>query len=173
MADRLRAAPFTYDEVGRTAAPYPNGFPDGYRLVRHTAVVGRGPEAFDEACRRVLTWRMHRDAGLRMSVSSPTVEHGAVVLARLGPGPLSLRIPCRVVYLVDEPGRRGFAYGTLPGNPESGEEAFLVTLAGDDVRFTVTAFSRAGTLLTRLGGPVSRRVQEWALRRYAAALRGP
>ena len=35
----------------------------------------------------------------------------------------------RVVYLVDEDGpvpRFGFAYGTLPGHAESGEERFLV-----------------------------------------------
>ena len=38
------------------------------------------------------------------------------------------RIPARVVYVVDEPARRGFAYGTLHGHPESGEEAFLVEL---------------------------------------------
>ena len=30
-----------------------------------------------------------------------------------------LRAPCRVVYVIDEPDVRGFAYGTLPGHPES------------------------------------------------------
>jgi uncharacterized protein (UPF0548 family) len=43
---------------------------------------------------------------------------GTDVLAHLGP----IRVPCRVVYVLDEPERRGFAYGTLPGHPESGEE---------------------------------------------------
>lgn len=170
-ADRLRLEPFTYDEVGRTAAPYPSGFPSGYRLVRHSDVVGHGRSAFDDACRRLMTWRMHVDSGLRVTVSSLVVEPEAVVVARLGPGPLSLRIPCRVVYVVDEPGRRGFGYGTLPGHPETGEESFLLTLDGGEVRFAVTAFSRPGTLLTRLGGPLSWRMQERALRRYAAALR--
>jgi uncharacterized protein (UPF0548 family) len=31
-----------------------------------------------------------------------------------------------VVYVVDEHDRRGFAYGTLRGRPESGEELFAV-----------------------------------------------
>jgi uncharacterized protein (UPF0548 family) len=31
-------------------------------------------------------------------------------------------VPCRVVYVVDEPRRAGFAYGTLPGHPEIGGE---------------------------------------------------
>jgi Domain of unknown function (DUF1990) len=41
--------------------------------------------------------------------------------------------PCRVVCVVDEAGptsKFGFAYGTLPGHVESGEERFLI-LAGD------------------------------------------
>lgn len=170
-ADRLRAEPFTYNEVGRTAAPYPSGFPAGYRLVRRSEVVGHGQAHFEEAGDRLMSWRMHRGSGLRVAVSSPVVEPDAVVVSRLGPGRLSLRIPCRVVYLVDEPGRRGFAYGTLPGHPETGEESFVVTFEAGEVRFTVTAFSRAGTLLTRLAGPLAWRVQGRALRRYAAALR--
>ena len=39
---------------------------------------------------------------------------GSEVIVHLGP----VRAPCRVVYVVDEPDRRGFAYGTLPGHPE-------------------------------------------------------
>jgi uncharacterized protein (UPF0548 family) len=50
---------------------------------------------------------------------------GAVVLLRAG----GLRIPCRVVYTVSEADRQDFAYGTLPGHPEQGEEAFVVTMA--------------------------------------------
>ncbi len=30
--------------------------------------------------------------------------------------------PCRVVYEVERPDARGFAYGTLPGHPATGEE---------------------------------------------------
>ena len=39
--------------------------------------------------------------------------------------------PCRVVYVTTEPGQFGFAYGTLQGHPEHGEEAFHVTKQGD------------------------------------------
>ncbi|HJR37241.1 MAG TPA: DUF1990 domain-containing protein [Nocardioidaceae bacterium] len=170
-ADRLRDEPFTYPEVGQTTAAYPSGFPAGYRLVQHTEVVGHGAGHFDEASERLMSWQMHVRSGLRVWASSPVVEPQAVMVARLGPGPLSLRIPCRVIYTVAEPGRCGFGYGTLPGHPESGEESFVITMHDGEVRFTVTAFSRAGRLLTRLGGPISWRLQERALHRYAAALR--
>ncbi len=52
--------------------------------------------------------------------------------------------------------RFGFAYGTLPGHVESGEERFLVEWdRGDDaVWYDILAFSRPNHVLTRLGYPV-------------------
>jgi uncharacterized protein (UPF0548 family) len=171
LAEQLRRAPFTYDEVGATAAAFPAGFPPGYHLAEHRAQVGQGRRDLDRAVDKLLHWRMHLDSGLQVASSSEKAVPGEVVLLRLGPGPLSLRIPCRVVYEVAEADRAGFAYGTLPGHPESGEEVFLVELlTSGAVVFTVQAFSRPGTRLARLGGPLSWAVQRRALRRYAAAL---
>lgn len=50
----------------------------------------------------------------------------------IGAGILTPNAPCQVVYVLDEPDRQGFAYGTLPGQPESGEEAFVIERADDD-----------------------------------------
>ncbi len=72
---------------------------------------------------------------------------------------------------VDEPGRRGFAYGTLPGHPESGEESFVVELVGDEVWLEIVAFSRPGALLVKLVGPLSLLLQQTALRAYVKSLR--
>ena len=89
----------------------------------------------------------------------------------MGLGPLSLRAPVRVVGVLDEPRRRGFAYGTLPGHPESGEESFIVSIGYDDiVTFTVQAFSRPGGMLTRVAGPVARMVQRGITDRYVRSL---
>ncbi len=60
---------------------------------------------------------------------------------------------------MDEPDRAGFGYGTLPGHPEVGEEAFLVTRAGDGVWFEVTAFSRPARWYIHAAGPAARAVQ--------------
>jgi len=55
--------------------------------------------------------------------------------------------------VVDEPRRRGFAYGTLPGHPERGEEAFLITHHDDGtVTFAITAFCAPGSPLARAAG---------------------
>jgi uncharacterized protein (UPF0548 family) len=111
---------------------------------------------------------MHTGAGLRVAASADRVAVGGVVRCRLGPLP----IPCRVVWVVDEPDRVGFGYGTLPGHPETGEEAFVVSRdPAGVVTLTVTAYSRPGLLLTRLAGPVGRWGQRLMIRRYARALR--
>jgi len=79
-----------------------------------------------------------------------------------------------VVHVVDEPGRRGFSYGTLPGHPEAREESFVVRLSDDDVvTLTIHAFSRPASLLTRAAGPAGRLVQSWQTTRYLRALRPP
>jgi len=95
-----------------------------------------------------------------------------VVVLRAGLPWLGYDIPCRVVWTrVDGP-VQGFAYGTLPGHPVSGEECFLLGMTPNgDVEFTLRAFSRPATALARLGGPVSRGVQSLALDRYIAAMR--
>ncbi|SNS28961.1 DUF1990 family protein [Rhodococcoides kyotonense] len=154
----------SYSEIGATRGPLPSGYHHVERRVR----IGEGREAFASASTALLTWDVHRRAGLRVEASSPTAQADSVVVLRLGP----VRIPCRVVYVVDETGRAGFAYGTLPGHPEQGEECFLVEI--DDagaVYAHIRAFSRPGTWYTRLGGPLGHAVQSWFTGRYISAMR--
>jgi len=167
MADRLRDVPLTYAEAGQTAGV----LPPGYRHVRTSAVIGSGQAAFTAAATVLLTWQAHLRAGLRVSASSAAAEPGSVVLLGVGAGPIRLRVPCRVVYVTDEPGRRGFAYGTLPGHPESGEEAFIISRQDDGtVTFTITAFSRPATALAKIGGPLGCAIQDHITARYLRAL---
>lgn len=164
---RLREAELTYPEVGMTRCR----MPDGYHRFQRSVVVGSGASRFDAAARTLLTWEMHRRAGLSVCPSSASVEEGVVAVVRLGPGRLAVRAPVRVVYVVDEPRRRGFAYGTLPGHPESGEEAFILELADSgDVTFTISAFSRPATWFARAGGPVARAIQSRVTSRYLRSL---
>jgi uncharacterized protein (UPF0548 family) len=89
-------------------------------------------------------------------------------------GPFRFREPVRVVYVVDEPNRKGFAYGTLPGHPLSGEDAFFVDQADDgSVWLTVRSLSRPATGLWWLLYPALRIGQVIFRRRYLRALSGP
>ena len=160
----LAAMTFTYRQVGATAGE----LPDGYHHVRKSAVVGNGRPRFDEAAAKVMRWGMLRGAGVRVEASSEVAAVGSEVLVGLGP----LRAPCRVVYLIDEENRRGFAYGTLAGHPESGEELFAVRYdpATGDVLAEVVAFSQHATWWSRLGGPVTSLAQRVITGRYMTAL---
>lgn len=161
----LRAAPLTYDEVGASAA----GPQAGYEWLERSRTLVR--RDWEGACRDLLTWRLHERAGLRVQASESPLRQDTVVLLHLGVGPLALPIPCRVVYVVDEPTRCGFAYGTLPGHPESGEERFVLEQHGDgSIEVAITAFSRPATRLATLGGPLTKKVQQVMTTRYLGAL---
>ena len=167
---RLTAQTLTYQEVGQTAA---DDLPGGFRHVQVSRPLGRGREVFDSATDTLMTWQMHQRSGLTVRASSADVQVDGLVILGIRLGPLRLTAPCRVVYVVGEDTRRGFAYGTLPGNPESGEEAFTIRLGADQqVTATIRAFSRPASLLARIGGRATHRVQERATQAYLDALTG-
>jgi uncharacterized protein (UPF0548 family) len=169
LADRLRSLELSYGEAGRTAGV----LPPGYHHLHRSVVIGSGAEMFARAATALFSWEVQLRAGLRVSSSSAMAESGAVVLLGLGAGPFQVGAPCRVVYVADGPGRRGFAYGTLPGHPECGEEAFIIEHHEDDaVTFAITAFSRPAILLARAAGPLGRVVQHRITARYLRALAG-
>jgi uncharacterized protein (UPF0548 family) len=167
--DDHAAAPFTYAEVGATRDPR---LPAGYDHVERSAVVGTGRAAFERAAAAVFGWRAQRGAGLRPRATGPASVAGTVVVLTAGLDRFGYDIPCRVVWADPDGDARGFAYGTLPGHPESGEESFVVELRPDgDVVFTMRVFSRLATPGARLLGPAARLVQHLALDRYVATVR--
>ncbi|GAC70061.1 DUF1990 family protein [Gordonia soli] len=179
MADRLRQlaeaderrlldAAFSYPEVGATAGT----LPAGYHHMSVSSRIGSGADVFDRARQAILSWQVQLRSGARVASSASTVVSGAVAVVSLGVGPLRLHAPVRIVEVIDDGRQAGFSYGTLPGHPECGEERFVVDRAADDaVTFTVTAFSRPGSLLTRVGGPAARIAQRLMAERYLRALR--
>jgi uncharacterized protein (UPF0548 family) len=162
--DAIRRKPLTYAEVGATADVLPNG----YRHIRRTAVLGAGRNCFENAADRLMHWGVQRGAGLRIQTSSEVAEQGA--LLRIGMGPL--HVYGRVVYTIDDPDRRGFAYGTLLGHAESGEELFAVRYDADSetVYLDVVAFSRPATWWSRLGAIPATVAQRLITDRYLKAL---
>ncbi|MFE5914282.1 DUF1990 family protein [Streptomyces wedmorensis] len=160
----------TYREVGATGTP--EALPDGYLHLRHSVVVGSGRAAFEAAGAAVTTWRMHRASGATVRCEAPRAEPGVCLEVSVGVGRARLGAPCSVIWTAYEENRAGFAYGTLSGHPECGEESFVVSLEpGGAVRFTVTAFSRPATWYTRLGGPLIPRLQLAYARRLGRTLR--
>jgi uncharacterized protein (UPF0548 family) len=115
----------TYPAVGATATVPP----PGYVVDRTRGRLGDGETAFHAAKAALARWEHFRLGWVEAVPPDTPIRVGDVVavLARvLG---LWWRNACRIVYVVDETGPRcrfGFAYGTLPGHAESGEERFVV-----------------------------------------------
>ncbi|QWC85370.1 DUF1990 domain-containing protein [Nocardioidaceae bacterium] len=165
---RLRRQRLTYDTVGATTPGGPP-VPSGWHSFAHERVLER--RDLQDLAEELFAWRMQEHSGLRAASSEVPLVEGTVVVLRLGVGALSLRIPCRVVAVHRSGEEAWFAYGTLPGHPERGEERFGIRRRDDGaVVAYVVAFSRPASVLTRLGGPATRAFQRVMAHRYLRAL---
>ncbi|WP_053913604.1 DUF1990 family protein [Streptomyces sp. TP-A0875] len=158
---------FTYDDVGATRDE--GNCPPGFRPLHVRARLGEGEAVFRRAVEAVFGWEMHRALGVGFAASTARAEPGTDVTVTLAG---VIKAPCRVVWTLEEHRRAGWAYGTLPGHPESGEEAFVVDRTGDGtVWLTVRSFSRPATWFARAGGPAARGFQHAYARRCGTVLR--
>lgn len=165
---QLREAPLSYpfDDFRGSETP------PGFRRQTHAAALAR--RDLDGAAGDLFHWQVQARSGLRVQTSELRLQLDTVVVLRWGLGPIALKVPCRVVAIVDEPGRRGFTYGTLPGHPEVGQESFLLEQHDDGrIVFTVTPTWRPASTLARLGGPVTAAAQKLITQRYLRALDHP
>jgi len=169
LLESLRRLEPTYSERGATLAAE---MPAGYRHDRYQATLGSGEVAFRRAVEGLQSWKAHRLPGVRVIPHGTEIRPGATVVVTIGTPLLAIAAPCRIIAVIDEPARWGFAYGTLPGHPEEGEEAFVVSRApAGAVRFEITAFSRPGDALVQLSGPLARGLQRAGSHGYLHALR--
>jgi uncharacterized protein (UPF0548 family) len=160
---------FSYEAVGRSLAPdLMVAPPRGFRASEHRSVIGSGRADFERQAARVLRWEVKTRAGFRVSrEGGEPVVAGEVSTISFGP----VRENVRVVRVVDEPRRRGFAYGTLPRHPLRGEEAFLVEHRDDGaVELVVRAFSRPNGAGWTLLWPLVVLARHVILRRYLRVL---
>jgi uncharacterized protein (UPF0548 family) len=166
LLERQASAALTYDEAGCTSG---DDRPAGYTHDEYDRSLGAG--SFVRAVLGLRTWQAHLGAGIAVYPEGATIELDANVILSVHIGPIYAMAPCRIVYVIEEPDRFGFAYGTLPGHPERGEEAFIVERGPTDIaRFRITAFSRPVAPFARLAKPIARATQQRTTRRYLRAL---
>ena len=159
----------SYPEVGTTATSTgteTGNFPAGYDHDSNFAILGHGPDAYAAAIRAVQAWVMFPKPWAQIFPGTCPVLHETVVL-QFHLVQLYWRSAARVIYLVDEKdlpdgtrARYGFAYGTLPGHVERGEERFTVAwMADNSVVYELQAFSKPRFWMARLAKPLARRWQ--------------
>lgn len=159
---------FTYTDVGGTQR---EAHPPGFHFDTWHVDLGHGQAAFQRARAGLQQWAAHRGAGVEVTPADADLVVGQTVGLVVRIGGLYMRAACRIVSTTNEERRFGFAYGTLPGHPECGEEAFVVHWNDDDrITFDICASSKPRHPLVRLGAPVARVMQKRATRNYLSAL---
>lgn len=163
------AASPNYPKPGVTLAE--GDLPTGYHHDHYQVSLGTGRAVYEKAVEGLQAWQAHKMPGISVYPTDATVEEGGTVIVTIGKV-VGIAAPCRIVRLLDEPDRWGFAYGTLPGHPEEGEESFVIRLVRDgSVTFDIVAFSRPSDRVVRFLGPVGRAIQKRATEGYLETLR--
>jgi len=146
--------------------------PEGFPCLVSRAYLGDGPALYRRVAQGILTWQLQKRSGLRVRTDSDAVVPGARVVSGFGVGPFRINAPCEVVWVRrpvpgDGPQRAGFGYGTLPGHPVRGEEAFEVEIdAAGRVFLKITAFSRPSNWFYATGRALTGRAQRHVTSRY-------
>ena len=162
---------FSYPAVGATATSQPAG----YVTDRTRIMLGSGEPIFLAAKAALQRWEHFRLGWVEPWPPETPIQSGEVVAIMAWTAGLWTLNCCRIVYVVDEAGsitRFGFAYGTLPGHVESGEELFQIEWDQNTNRvwYDILAFSRPNHFLTRLAYPLVRHTQKRFGRVSAAAM---
>ena len=154
LAD-LAGRPFSYPEVGMSQGRV--AVPAHYGREEHHVDLELELGAARDALAAFAT---HRLPYMFVHPATAKVHEGldVVVCARIGP--LWTANPCRIVSVVESADRFEYAYGTLPGHSEHGEEMFAVERRpGGGVRAETIAYARPQDVLAKLGRPIAHRVQ--------------
>lgn len=166
----LREAPFSYasEYVGATSRP---AAPPGYDHDFNQAQLGHGVACLEAAKAGIKAWAMFPDSWTRLYPWPASIEEGMVVLVLFRLFGLWWINSCRIVYTFEEDHLFGFAYGTLPGHVERGEERFWVEMEeGGTVWYRIRAFSRPAMWLTKISYPLARRFQRRFVRNSFATM---
>ncbi len=145
----LARLPLTYWERGGTDWAR---MPHGYQHAIERIELGAGEAIWAFAKTAVQDWSFYPNENwIKLDVDGPP-KLGQQVMVHFRLLGLWWRSPCRVVYLIDEPNRFGFAYGTLPGHVERGEELFLVSRDPDSgkVSYEIRVMARAQHPIAKL-----------------------
>lgn len=171
IAEFLRKAAkstFSYTDVGATRGETPSGF----NVDHNRVMIGRGPDDFEKAKDAIRSWKMFDFDWVKLVRNDTPIEEGrnvAMIVRHFGFYSMS---SARIVYVIDEPCRFGFAYGTLAEHVEMGEERFSVEFDPEtgEVWYDLLAFSQPNALFAKLGYPVSRYLQRSFVRDSKAAM---
>lgn len=147
---------FSFPDLGCTRGRNVAGFnTDRFRIE-----LGTGEAVYEKAKRALRDWRGFATDWVRLCWPYKKIVPGTVVAVLISHYGLYSVNACRVVYVVDEPKRFGFALGSLTSHVLRGEMLSLVYQEDDNrVFYEVTTISRPGHWLSWVFYPLGRHLQ--------------
>jgi len=160
--ERQPSSKFSYAHFG---ASREGDCPSAYVSDHNRVQLGCGASTWTVGKQSIREWQMFDIPRLQLCWPNGPITEGtnlAIAIRHFGFWSLNAS---RIVYVMEEERRFGFAYGTLMDHSESGEERFMVewNVADDSVWYDLFAFSRPNAALARFAHPLARRLQ----RRFA------
>eukprot|EP01100_Stratorugosa_tubuloviscum_P005329 TRINITY_DN2394_c2_g1_i1.p1 TRINITY_DN2394_c2_g1~~TRINITY_DN2394_c2_g1_i1.p1 ORF type:complete len:210 (-),score=93.88 TRINITY_DN2394_c2_g1_i1:79-708(-) len=138
-----------------------------WNIDNHRIEIGQGLDCYERAIIALRQWKMFELQWVSIFPNEIPIQTDQIVciIARnLGFWSLNA---CKIVYVFNDFDenqniqRFGFAYGTLPGHVEKGEERFMIEYNRETniVTFEIVSFSLPNHWLVRFGWPVGRYFQ--------------
>ena len=151
-------APFNYTHIRATNSTDPV---PGFDNDHHSIYLGDGDEVFNKARLVLERWDHFPDNWTKIFDLNSDIRQGNVVLVTFRIFGLWWVNSAQIVYTMNEQNRFGFAYGTLKGHLESGEEVFYIEKdETGKVFYHIKAFSSPAYWFVKLGYPVARFFQK-------------
>jgi uncharacterized protein (UPF0548 family) len=147
--------PYNYKNIEGTKSPPIKGFDNDHNFV----VLGKGETLWQTAKMTLQHWQQFPATWTKIEPLAP-LQKGEVVAVLFRIFGIWFVNAARIVYTFDDDNRYGFAYGTLPGHIEKGEECFWIERnAAGEVSYHIRAFSKPAYWMVWLGYPVARYYQ--------------
>jgi len=150
---------FSYKPIFLTKNPHNQIKGFDYDTIR--VKLGSGKKVFDIGKQAIRNWIMFPKKWTKLYPSSPTIAIGETVAVSAKYMGLWWVNVARIAYVIDDMEVYGFAYGTLPGHHEKGEELFRIRMdENETVYFEIIAISKPNTLIAKLSFSLIRSLQK-------------
>ena len=148
---------FSYSDVGATLEKPPQSFDNDHNFIH----LGEGEQVWANAKNTLKNWKQFPDTWTRVFPSIENIKKDKTVAVMFRLFGIWWINSAKIVYTIDEPDRFGFAYGTLPGHLEKGEECFWIEKdKKGSVFYHIKAFSKPAYWLVWLAYPIARKFQK-------------
>lgn len=151
-----KQADYSYQPLLGTQSASVKGFDNDLNGI----LLGKGEHVWDKAKEALKKWEQFPPEWTRIYNASTPLEKGQTVAVLFKLFGIWWINSARIIYNFDEDHRFGFAYGTLEGHVEKGEECFWIEKDEEgNIYYKIKAFSKPEFWGAKLAYPLARAYQ--------------